>query len=110
MKTKINDSYTVYMHQNKINSKVYIGITSQSPKARWGPDGKRYLNSDTKFSKAIKKYDWDNFEHIILETEITKEDACSLERELIKKYNSYNCGYNSTLGGDGRRISRASSK
>lgn len=93
--------YTVYQHKNKINGKVYIGITMQEPEKRWGPNGSHYKTSPY-FYSAIQKYGWDNFEHIILFTGLTKEEACLKEQELIKEYNSINreFGYNSTSGGE----------
>lgn len=86
-------NYTVYMHKNKINNKVYIGITGQKPQYRWN-DGNGYKNQ--LFYKAIKKYSWDNFEHIILFENLTKKEAECKEIELIKKYNSHcnKYGYN----------------
>ena len=93
--------YIVYQHKNKINGKVYIGITSQKPEQRWGSQGCNYKSSPH-FYSAIQKYGWDNFEHNILFTELTKEQACLKEQELIKEYNLMNreFGYNSTSGGD----------
>ena len=93
--------YTVYQHKNKINEKVYIGITSQKPEQRWGSQGCNYKSSPH-FYSAIQKYGWDNFEQNILFTDLTKEQACLKEQELIKEYNSTNreFGYNSTSGGD----------
>jgi group I intron endonuclease len=93
--------YTVYQHKNKINGKVYIGITKQIPELRWGKDGCNYKSSPH-FYSAIQKYGWDNFEHNILFKNLTKEEACAKEQELIKEFNSMNrkFGYNSTSGGE----------
>lgn len=93
--------YLVYKHTNKINRKAYIGITSQSPEQRWGKNGTGYISSPH-FYSAIQKYGWDNFEHEILLTELTKEEACQKEQELIKEFNTLNreYGYNSTSGGE----------
>ena len=93
--------YTVYQHKNKINGKSYIGITSQEPEDRWGSQGCNYKSSPH-FYSAIQKYGWNNFEHNILFTGLTKEQACLKEQELIKEYDLMNreFGYNSTSGGD----------
>lgn len=93
--------YTVYQHINKTNGKIYIGITMQNPKQRWGNNGCNYKSSPY-FYSAIQKYGWDNFEHNILFQELNKEEACLKEQELIKRYNSMDkdFGYNSTSGGE----------
>lgn len=93
------NNYTVYMHKNKINGKVYIGITKQKVNSRWR-NGKGYKNC--KFRNAIDKYGWENFEHIILFKNLTKEIACEKEIELIFQYksNQRNYGYNISIGGD----------
>ena len=92
--------YTVYQHKNKINGKIYIGITMQKPEQRWRY-GEGYKSSPH-FYAAIQKYGWDNFEHNILFQNLTKEEACKKEQELITKFNSINreFGYNSTSGGE----------
>ena len=83
-----NEKYTVYMHKNKINGKVYIGITKQKPQYRWN-NGNGYKTQ--LFYKAILKYGWDNFEHYILFEHLTKQEAEYKEIQLIKKYKSH-CG------------------
>lgn len=92
------DNYKVYMHRNKINKKVYIGITKQKCEDRWRHDGLGYQNQE-KFFRAILKYGWDNFEHIILFDGLTAEEAGKKEQELIILYDSYNNGYNANWGG-----------
>lgn len=101
MESNNNNNYTVYMHINKINGKRYIGITCQEPKNRWR-NGKGY-DEQPHFWRAICKYGWDNFEHIIVAEGLTKEQAITMEIELIAKYDTTNQdkGYNMTLGGEG---------
>lgn len=55
------------------------------------------------FWRAIQKHGWDNFEHIVLIDNITKEMACIIEKELIKKYKTQDkkFGYNLADGGTG---------
>lgn len=97
-------NYTVYMHQNKINGKKYIGITGNIPEVRWN-NGKGYYKNPY-FNHAIQKYGWDNFEHIILYEGLTKEEAEDLEIETIAKYDTTNSdnGYNLHHGGNLRNI------
>lgn len=92
--------FTIYMHKNIINNKVYIGQTIQKPEDRW-KNGMGYKNC-TKFYNAIQKYGWDNFEHIILEQrEMSQEEANEREKYYISFYDSRNNekGYNITEGG-----------
>lgn len=86
-------NYTIYMHKNKINGKVYIGITKQKPEYRWN-DGNGYKGQ--LFYKAIEKYGWNSFEHIILYHKLSKKQAEEKEIKLIKKYKSHctKFGYN----------------
>lgn len=99
----MKDICCVYAHINKTNNKVYIGITGQDPIKRWGINGCQYtLKKHRKFHEAIKKYGWNNFEHIILLENLTWSQAKEYEKSLIKEFDSYNNGYNMTMGGDGK--------
>jgi len=91
--------YTVYMHITP-NKKVYVGLTGRKPKVRWN-NGKHYT-AHKHFDNAIKKYGWTNIEHIIIADELTKEEACLLEIDMIKYWNATNRGdgYNSSTGGE----------
>lgn len=95
------NNYCVYCHRNIINNKLYIGI-SKDVKKRWSNNGKQYKKC-VYFYRAIEKYGWDNFEHIIIVDNISKEIACALEKELIEKYKTQdeNFGYNIANGGFG---------
>ena len=79
------------MHKLKSDNRVYIGITCQKPEKRW-QKGLGYIHSSY-FYNAINKYGWDNFEHIILFQNLTKEEAENKEKELIKLYKSNVKGY-----------------
>ena len=87
----------IYSIKNKINGKVYIGQTSQKPEKRWD-NGKGYETSP-KFFNAILKYGWDNFQHNILYSNLTANEASQKEQELIKYYNTIENGYNCEFGG-----------
>lgn len=92
--------YIVYIHKNKINGKVYVGITHYTnPKKRWR--GGREYRRNILFNKAIEKYGWDNFEHVVLFKNLPQKIACRIEILLIKRYRSKNICYNIADGGQG---------
>ena len=97
--------YLVYKHTNKLNGKIYIGITYhiENPNIRWDYGGG--YSRKTPFGKAIQKYGWSNFEHEILETNLTEIEAKEKEQFYIALFHSYILdplcnGYNATKGGD----------
>ena len=93
--------YIIYKHTSP-SGKVYIGQTCKPiPNNRW-QNGNGYIGSPL-FYNAIQKYGWDNFEHTILMSNLTKSQACYYEQFYIKKYETTlpENGYNETLGGDG---------
>lgn len=91
--------YCVYKHTAP-SGKVYIGITSKNPLDRW-KNGHGY-KSNPHFWNAIVKYGWDNFQHEILFSNLTKKEACQKEIELISEYqsNNFDYGYNRSSGGE----------
>ncbi|WP_024347380.1 GIY-YIG nuclease family protein [Lacrimispora indolis] len=94
--------YSLYVHINKANQKKYVGVTKNHPKKRWKTNGQGYKNQNY-FYNAIQKYGWNNFEHIIIQDNLSKNEAFKLEKEYIQRYNSNNSdfGYNICSGGIG---------
>ena len=88
-------TYSVYMHTNKINGKKYIGVTSLKPEIRWR-SGQGYKNQSAFFDDIVK-YGWDNIEHEVLFSGLTKAEGYKKEKELIRLHNttSPDKGYNS---------------
>lgn len=90
--------FTVYMHIAP-NMKKYIGITCRKPEKRWD-SGEGYKTQN--FYRAISKYGWNSFQHIIIAEKLTKKEACKLEIDMIKYWNTANPkdGYNIYVGGE----------
>lgn len=91
--------YKVYKHENLINGKVYIGITSMSVQKRW-ENGNGYARQPL-FWRAIQKYGWDAFSHEVLIDGLSKGEAEEKEIEFISFYKSDDPrnGYNIQHGG-----------
>lgn len=92
------NNYSVYYHYNPRNGKYYIGITMQEPTKRWNR-GNGYRHN-SQFWKSILRDGWDNFEHVVIETGLSREMAIAMEKRLIVECDSYNNGYNQSYGGE----------
>lgn len=95
----------VYEMLNTINNKVYIGITTQLLETRikqhfQEANWEKGDNYNSKLNKAIRKYGKQAFVYHVIEE---VDSSVLFDREIywIQYYNSYNCGYNSTPGGEG---------
>lgn len=91
--------YTVYMHINKVNNKKYIGVTKKSVKERW-KNGKGY-SVYSPFGREVFEMGWESFDHVILNTGISKNLALTLEDFYIKYFKTENSdfGYNINING-----------
>lgn len=98
---------SIYIIKNKINEKVYIGQTTQSVHERFMQHMKPSTSKSRgtyKFYNAVNKYGRDNFYVETLESGVPIEQLDEKEIAYIKQYNSCDNGYNSTYGGNVKRI------
>lgn len=88
--------YSVYIHETP-NGKRYVGATTDVT-SRFKKGLYSYNHS---FYNDIELYGWDNIKHTVVESDLSCDEACKLEQELIKKYNTTNpeYGYNVDKGG-----------
>ena len=92
----------IYKITNKINGKIYIGLTTISPEK-----SKHYYGSGTYIVRAIKKYGKHNFTKDILEQNIkSNDDLHAAEINWINLHNATNpdIGYNISTGGESGAI------
>lgn len=92
-------TYCVYCHTSP-SGKKYVGI-SCDPEKRWN-SGRGYAKN-YRFHRAIRKYGWNSFSHVVIADNLSVEDASKLERSLIEEghLTDYKYGYNLRDGGDG---------
>lgn len=84
------------------SNKVYIGITITTLKERIRIHLRDVdKGSKTPFHNAIRKYKPENIDWKIIDRADTWDELCELEKKHIKLNDSYNRGYNLTLGGEG---------
>lgn len=105
----MNKIFTIYKISFP-NGKVYIGQTHH-----YHIRVREHLNdmkhSDYKLYRAMRKYNINESNFSILEENVpNQEDADNKEIYYIKLYDSYNNGYNSTLGGHTATITKVGEK
>lgn len=94
----------IYKYTNKINGNIYIGLSSDIKK-RYNQhlyDSKHPERVKTGIDKAIAKYGIENFNFEIIE-ECEESELDERERYWISYYDSYQNGYNQTVGGKSLR-------
>jgi group I intron endonuclease len=92
----------IYMVTNKVNGKSYVGQTINSLEQRKGEHVRRSsLNNDNLyFHNALRKYGADLFEWIVIDRCDTIERLNELEIFYIGLYDTFDNGYNLTIGGN----------
>lgn len=95
----------VYLLTNKANGKGYVGKTKRSFVQRWKEHVHNAMNGHVEMPlyAAIRKHGADAFEHKILQECDNEDELDLIERKWIADLNTFNVGYNATLGGDGLR-------
>jgi group I intron endonuclease len=95
----------VYLIENQVNGKLYVGKTIKTLKHRWGAhkvDSRR--GSANPLHCAMRKYGIDSFTISMITKCSTKEEMDATEKRLIialSTHTSTGRGYNATWGGDG---------
>ena len=88
----------IYKIENLITHECYIG-QSKFIERRWREHKSAYrLNNTNKFYLAIQRYGLENFSFEVIE-ECAQEELDEREIYWIDYFNSYEKGYNSSIGG-----------
>ena len=91
----------VYKITNIVTGKVYIGVTKRTLKARWSDHKECIHTKNYKLYYSMRKHGIENFVIEEIAKAETVEELFNLERKFIIEYDSFNKGYNATIGGDG---------
>lgn len=92
----------LYLITNKVNGKQYVGKTYRTLEARFAQHVSEAKRETRPICAAIAKYGSRSF-LIELLSEHEEDELEAAEEAAISLYDTYNRGYNATLGGDGKR-------
>lgn len=91
----------IYKITNKKNGKIYIGKTERTVEERWKEHLSRALNNDTRYLYlTMRKHGIDNFSIECIDEAKDSIDLNEKEIYYINFFDSFNSGYNMTIGGE----------
>lgn len=94
--------FQVYIISNDVNSKVYIGQTTNLLRERFN---QHYNNPESHVGAAMREIGKEHFSISILDDTATNlDELLEKEKYYINKYNSIQTGYNSMIQGKNGRI------
>lgn len=96
-----NEKNIIYVLQNKINKKCYVGKSTVCLATRWNRHIKNSAEGKYAINKTIRKYGPENFDVFCLEIVGNKKQLAEREVFWIKKLGTFDYGYNMTKGGEG---------
>lgn len=86
----------IYLYVNNINGKKYVGKAKDLKQRH-----EKHLRGHLIVDKQMRKYGVENFTLYVIVSNLEDEEIDYHEKYYIKKYNTYEDGYNYTLGGTG---------
>lgn len=95
--------YYIYKIENEVNHRKYIGLTNNIARrrSRHFTDLRCHKHDNSFLQKEFDIYGQDSFSFTIeFEGDVTTNEISQLERDYIKKYDSYRNGYNQNEGGN----------
>lgn len=91
----------LYVIENTVTNRLYVGITSRKLSQRWGEHLKAYRNGSSQpLYRAMKKHGVENFSIRKAGFAHSWEELCEKEIELINRLTKEFC-YNASAGGEG---------
>lgn len=96
----------IYKVTNKVNGKIYIGLTTKSLDERIKTHKRAYKHTEYAFHRALRKYGFENFEFKVVEKVSCKEELLRAESRWINATDSMNpkIGYNMINQEDGLKV------
>ena len=98
----------IYKISNDINDKLYIGKTLYTIERRWRQHKNNAITrkdlTHLPLYSAMNKYGIEHFSITEVEKVDDEKQLSAREQYWIKYYNTYNYGYNASIGGDGLQL------